>query len=111
MALVASISEAVPYALTSKTVEPIPTLGALFPRCGSVQDPVLTRTEGYCSSPCSSMATVLEASYRALHLCAVVWGGGGDRERDQVGGIVLYDGRLAMGVWGEIYTFLLIILI
>ena len=31
-----------PYALTPTTVEPIPTLGALFPRGGPVQDPVLT---------------------------------------------------------------------
>ena len=31
-----------PYALTPDTVELIPTLGALFPRGGSVQDPVLT---------------------------------------------------------------------
>ena len=31
-----------PYALTPNTVEPIPTLGALFPRGGPVQDPVLT---------------------------------------------------------------------
>ena len=31
-----------PYALTPNTVELIPTLGALFPRGGPVQDPVLT---------------------------------------------------------------------
>ena len=29
-------------ALTPNTVELIPTIGALFPRCGPVQDPVLT---------------------------------------------------------------------
>ena len=38
---VASISEAVPYALISNTVELIPTLGALFPRGGPIQNPVL----------------------------------------------------------------------
>ena len=32
-----------PYALTPNTVELIPTLGALFPRGGPVQDLVLTR--------------------------------------------------------------------
>ena len=31
-----------PYALTPHTVQRIPTLGALFPRGGPVQDPVLT---------------------------------------------------------------------
>jgi len=31
-----------PYALTPNTVELIPTLGALSPRGGPVQDPVLT---------------------------------------------------------------------
>jgi len=31
-----------PYVLTPNTVELIPTLGALFPRGGPVQDPVLT---------------------------------------------------------------------
>ena len=31
-----------PYALTPDTVELIPTLVALFPRGGPVQDPVLT---------------------------------------------------------------------
>jgi len=33
-----------PYALTPNTVELIPTLGALFPRGGPVQDPVLTES-------------------------------------------------------------------
>ena len=33
-----------PYALTPNTVELIPTLGALFPRGGPVQDLVLTNT-------------------------------------------------------------------
>jgi len=39
-----SAAEAVPrpYALISNTVELIPTLGALFPRGGPVEDPVLT---------------------------------------------------------------------
>jgi len=34
-----------PYALTPNTVELIPTLGALFPRGGPVQDPVLTHSD------------------------------------------------------------------
>ena len=34
-----------PYALTPHTVELIPTLEALFPRGGPVQDPVLTRSQ------------------------------------------------------------------
>jgi len=44
-----------PYALTPNTVELIPTLGALYPRGGPVQDPVLTTTpdllqgRGWCS--------------------------------------------------------------
>ena len=33
-----------PYDVTPNTVELIPTLGALFPRGGPVQDPVLTLT-------------------------------------------------------------------
>ena len=39
------LSEAVPHALTPNTVELIPTLGALSPRGGPVQDPVLTACE------------------------------------------------------------------
>ena len=35
------------YAFTPNTVELIPTLGALFPRDGPVQDPVLTRSVGW----------------------------------------------------------------
>jgi hypothetical protein len=38
-----------PYALTPNTVELIPTLGALFPRGGPVQDPVLTPAPHTCS--------------------------------------------------------------
>ena len=37
-----------PYALTPNTGEPIPTLGALFPRGGPVQDPVFTPGSWWC---------------------------------------------------------------
>jgi len=41
-AATAAMMVRIPYALTPKTVKLIPTLGALFPRGGPVQDPVLT---------------------------------------------------------------------
>ena len=40
--LISTTKDQTSYALTPNTVELIPTLGALFPRSGPVQDPVLT---------------------------------------------------------------------
>ena len=48
-----------PYALTPNTVEPIPTLGAIPPRGGPVQDPVFTREVYYCEACTSTAATYM----------------------------------------------------
>jgi len=44
--LISTTKDQTSYALTPNTVELIPTLGALFPRSGPVQDPVLTTSPG-----------------------------------------------------------------
>ena len=52
-----------PYALTPNTVELIPTLGALFPRGGPIQDPVLYYRR---SVPLSSEYKTVKAIYKTV---------------------------------------------
>ena len=59
-----------PYALTPNTVELIPALGALFPRGGPVQDPVLTGGGGRGVAGPPSLRT---GSNRLFHFLDLYW--------------------------------------